>query len=163
MRSVSTQRLADCLKLLAADGVPLRNPREIIEATMVHSSKEKDANGLAEQVRIALQRTIFYGYLGENEKLKAHVLDQGTEEMLSAALGDERSSQSVLGDPHWEESVDRIIAESTPGAVIVVATQIRRALQEYIAIKGEKRVVLAKQEIPDDGEVDMLGVLCVDT
>jgi type III secretion protein V len=159
MRSVPTQRLAEVLKTLAGDGIPLRNPREIVEAVMVFAPKEKDAAGLTEQVRIALGKLIYHGYLGNEEKLVIALIDQNVEEMLSAALGEERTSQSVIGDGFWEKVVTEITeSEIDSKAILVVAGSIRRALQEYLRLKGCSRLVLGKAEIPDDAVFDTLHI-----
>jgi type III secretion protein V len=163
MRAVPTQRLSDCLKLLAADGIPIRHPREIVEAVMTHSPKEKDAQGLTEQVRTALGRLIYSGHLGSAAVMKIQILDQTTEEMLAAGLGDERSAQPVLGDPFWDKVVNEILEEARPDTVLVVAGPIRRALSEYVKLRGGNLNILSKQEIPDNGSIDVVGVLCKDS
>src|SRR3546814_3321861 len=58
LRVVAPQRVADVLRRLAEEGVPVRNLRDAFEAITDVGGREKDVVLLTEYVRVALKREI---------------------------------------------------------------------------------------------------------
>jgi type III secretion protein V len=166
LRSVSVQRLADVMRLLAADRLPLRNPRLIIEAILVHSPREKESAGLAEQVRIALGRAIYSGMRGDDEKFRIALIEHSVEELLCATAGDDHDLEQIIADPTWDAASNDIVAqykryssnEKVP--TLVVNGAIRRLMQSYLRLKGLSLQVMSKAEVPDEAEFEAELMLC---
>ena len=166
LRSVSVQRLSDVLKLLVSDGIPIRNPRSVIEAILIHSPREKDAEGLTERVRVALGRAIYVGIKAEHEVFRIALLEHTAEQMLTSTVGDDYELDAVLGDSNWDEATNEIIEtykalpdqDNVP--TLVVNAPIRRVLQAYLKVKGMSLFVMAKTEVPDDATFQTEFMLC---
>src|SRR5690606_30685867 len=58
LRVVAPQRVADVLRRLAEEGVPIRNLRDVFEAITDVGGREKDVVLLTEYVRVAMKREI---------------------------------------------------------------------------------------------------------
>ena len=166
LRSVSVQRLSDVLKLLVSDGIPIRNPRSVIEAILIHSPREKDAEGLTERVRVALGRAIYVGIKAENDVFRIALLEHTAEQMLTATVGDDYELDAVLGDSNWDEATNEIVEtyKALPDQdnmpTLVVNAPIRRVLQAYLKVKGLSLFVMAKTEVPDDATFQTEFMLC---
>src|SRR5690606_19674640 len=72
LRVVAPQRVADVLRRLAEEGVPVRNLRDAFEAITEVGGREKDVVLLTEYVRVALKREIADRYADADRTL--HVL-----------------------------------------------------------------------------------------
>ena len=167
LRSVSVQRLADVLKLLASDRIPLRSPRLVIEGILVHANREKEASSLTEKVRIYMAKIIYSGLKNDAAELKIALLEHSVEEMLVNVVGDEHDLEIALQDSTWEAAIASIIAKYRESAslsppVLVVSAQIRRVMQSYLRLKGLDIWVLSKAEIPDDAQFITEWMLCSD-
>jgi type III secretion protein V len=168
LRSVSVQRLSDVLKLLVADGIPIRNPKLIIEAILVNSAREKDAAGLTERVRVALGRSIYTGLCAGQPIFHIALLEHTAEQMLTATVGDDYELDPVLGDPNWDQATTEIVATynamSDPNTrpTLVVNGAIRRVLQAFIQVKGLSIFVMSKTEVPDDAVFQTDLMLCTE-
>jgi flagellar biosynthesis component FlhA len=154
------------MRLLAADRLPLRNPRLIIEAILVHSPREKESVGLAEQVRIALGRSIYSGMRGDDEKFRIALIEHSVEELLCATAGDDHDLEQIIADPNWDAASNDIVAqykrytanEKLP--TLVVNGAIRRLMQSYLRLKGLSLQVMSKAEVPDEAEFEAELMLC---
>jgi type III secretion protein V len=168
LRSVSVQRLSDVLKLLVADGIPIRNPKTIIEAILVHSPREKDASGLTERVRVALGRSIYTGVRAGQPSFPIALLEHTAEQLLLASAGDEHELDAVLGDSNWDQATSEIVStynaipEANTRPTLVVHAAIRRVLQAFLQVKGLNTFVMAKTEVPDDATFETELILCND-
>jgi type III secretion protein V len=168
LRSVSVQRLSDVLKLLVADGIPIRNPKLIIEAILVNSAREKDAAGLTERVRVALGRSIYTGMLAGKETFHIALLEHTAEQMLTATAGDDYELDAVLGDSNWDQATTEIVATYTAmpdpfrRPTLVVNASIRRVLQAFLQVKGLNIFVMSKTEVPDDAVFQTDLILCTE-
>jgi type III secretion protein V len=166
LRSVSVQRLADVMRLLAADRLPLRNPRLIIESILVHAPREKESTGLAEQVRIALGRSIYSGMRGDDEKFRIALIEHSVEELLCATAGDDHDLEQIIADPTWDAASNEIVAQykrysvSEKSPTLVVNGAIRRLMQSYLRLKGLSLQVMSKAEVPDEAEFEAELMLC---
>ena len=88
LRQISAQKVAEVLRLLLRESIPLRNLRDVLEALAEWGSEERDAAGLAEFVRIGLKRYMTSRYADANRHIAALVIDASVEDAIRRALTD---------------------------------------------------------------------------
>src|SRR5690606_35947187 len=82
LRVVAPQRVADVLRRLAEEGVPIRNLRDAFEAITDVGSREKDVVLLTEYVRVALKREIAERWSDRDRQLHVLLIHPELEDKL---------------------------------------------------------------------------------
>ena len=119
------QKLAEILRRLVDENVPVRNMRAILEAVVEWGQREQNVVLLVEYVRVALGRQICFRCADRDRVIAAYMLERSVEEMLRSA---QRQTAAGTYMNLTEEAVQplideiaRALAEAAPG------TQSRRA------------------------------------
>src|SRR3546814_17396398 len=86
LRVVAPQRVADVLRRLAEEGVPVRNLRDAFEAITDVGGREKDVVLLTEYVRVAFKREIADRYADADRTLHVLLLHPDLEGQLSQSV-----------------------------------------------------------------------------
>ena len=86
LRIVSLQDLLEVLRNLLAEGIPVRNMRDILGTIVEWGDKEKDTYSLTEFVRIGLKRYMTERYTDEDKKLHAWVVTPELEEKIRLSI-----------------------------------------------------------------------------
>jgi type III secretion protein V len=87
-RQLPAQKIAEVLRLLLREHVPVRNLRDVLEALAEWSDREKDPASLAEFVRVGLKTHMTSRFADAERRLRALVLDGSAEELIRRALKD---------------------------------------------------------------------------
>src|SRR3546814_433718 len=86
LRVVAPQRVADVLRRLAEEGVPVRNLRDAFEAITDVGGREKDVVLLTEYVRVALKREIADRYADADRTLHVLLIHPELEDKLRQSV-----------------------------------------------------------------------------
>jgi len=160
-RVVPLQRVAEVLRRLLQEGIPIRNLNTIFEALVIWAPKEQDIIALTELVRIALGRYITSRHVGADRKLEAILFESTLQERVQNAV--ERSSRGNLlllspaASQDIREQVRRILANAQARAVAVTSSDVRRYVKTLIEPVAPELSVLSYQEVDDDVALQPVG------
>jgi len=163
--TVPLQKIADVLRRLVAENVPVRNLRIILEALTEWGQREKDSAVLAEHVRIALKRQITFRVANRDNIVAAYVLQPSAEETLRAAVQITSTGAAVnpSGDDlqaiieQIEQAFSQTSAETAP--VVLTATDVRRHMRSLLKQKKIELPVLSYQELAPEFSVQPLATI----
>ncbi len=155
-RQLPPALLAETLRRLLQEEVPVRNLRAILEAALEAGGGARGAPALAEACRRALARHIAHR-LASDGPLVALLLDPAAEALLREALSGEHAAL----DPESASGLlGRIEAamRATPGApVLLAASDLRRPLRNLVAPRFPGLAVVSYEELPPELPVRPVG------
>jgi type III secretion protein V len=165
---VPLQKIAELLRRLVAENVPIRNLRLVLEAVIEGGQREQDVVALTEYVRATLKRQISFRVADRNNVIAAYVLQRSAEDLLRATI--QRGSGGNLlsvPDDHVHELVGRIeqaLDETSAGVVPVVlaAADVRRHMRSLLLQSGIELPVLSYQELASEFNVQPLAAIGID-
>jgi type III secretion protein V len=158
LRALPVQRVADVLRRLVAEGVSIRNLRDILEALSEAGQREKDVHALTEFSRIALRRQISH-QAAPDGKLGALLLEPALEDLLRQAVRVSGGVAQLALDP---DAARRIAAAITGSAArhrpqaIVTAVDVRWHLRKLIEPECFDTPVLSYHELLPNLQLDVL-------
>jgi type III secretion protein V len=160
-RVVPAQRVAETLKRLLQEGVPVRNLKTIFESLVRWAPKEEDGIALAELVRVDLGAYITSRHVGPDRRLAAVLFDAALMDRIVAAVERSPRGNLLLLSPAVKQDVleqlRRVIADAPPGSVLVVSTDVRRYVRMLVEQVAAHVPVLSYQEIDDDVNLQPVG------
>ena len=134
LRVLPLARVADILRRLVEEEVPIRNLRDILETLADAGQREKDVHTLCEIVRMALKRQISHRHAPEG-RLRAVLFMADLEELLRGTLRVSQGMHQLALDPRQAASlVDAlyaIVRAHQPDA-LVVTIDLRRHVRKLI-------------------------------
>lgn len=158
LRALPLARVADILRRLVEEEVPIRNLRDILEALADAAQREKDVHTLCEIVRAALRRQISHRHAPEGH-LKAVLFMPELEEMLRGALRVSQGVHQLALDPRQlaplVDGLCGIVRTYQPDA-LVVAIDIRRHVRKLIEPACFDTPVLSYHELVTSLQVTVL-------
>ncbi|HWP19170.1 MAG TPA: type III secretion system export apparatus subunit SctV [Burkholderiaceae bacterium] len=160
-RVVPVQRMAEVLRRLLQEGIPVRNLHAICESLVNWAPKEQDTIALTELVRIDMGRYITSRYVGPERRLDAILFESSLLERVQGAI--ERSSRGnlLLLSPAVTQDIreqTRRILETTTGRVVAIASSdVRRYVKMLLEPVAPQLPVLSYQEVDDDVSLQPVG------
>jgi len=160
-----TQKIAELLRRLVEENVPIRNMRLILEALVEWGPREKDVVLLGEYIRMALGRQICFRVADRNRVIAAYVLERAVEDVLRAgvrptAVGtflniSEEASRPIV------EQVGQLLGMAKPelSPVVLCTMDVRRHLRNLLARNGIDIPVLSYQELAPEFNVQPLATI----
>lgn len=162
VRVVSLQKMADILRRLVEDGVPLRALRTILEAMVTWGPQETSVPRLTERVRAALSRQICHRFARADRVLPAWVVTRQLEDVI-------RSTQQDGGDgalrgsatlsralSQWfQQRLDKLDADVSP--VLVASADVRSFLQQWVKRHELDVPVIAWSEVAPEFSLQSLA------
>ncbi|WP_347556982.1 type III secretion system export apparatus subunit SctV [Robbsia sp. KACC 23696] len=157
-KALPVQRIAEVLRRLLEEQIPIRDIRSILESMVAWGPKEKDLIMLTEYVRSDLGRMIAHRATQGSRSLPAIVLDQDLEQTIRQAIKPTPAGNFLTLEPRQVEIIlahlDRLVTSTPPeNLAVVTAADIRRYFRRMI----EKRLgwlnVYSFQEL--NGEIDL--------
>ena len=153
-------RIAEVLKRLLEEHVPIRNQRAILESLVNWGSKEKDLLLLTEYVRGDLGRFIAHRATGGGGQLSAIVLDVEVEQTIRQAIKQTPAGNYLTLEPQQIDqllaSLERLVgANPPPHLAVVTSMDIRRYFRRMISQRLQWLQVYSFQEL---GEIDLRPV-----
>ncbi len=168
LRQISAQKVAEVLRLLLRESIPLRNLRDVLEALAEWGSRERDAAGLAEFVRIGLKRYMTSRYADAHRRISALVIDASVEDTIRRALTDTPAGVLLMLPPkrvaELRDGLSHELARlsqslETKHPVLVTNVDVRRHVRQALEPTCPKLTVLSYQELAPDVEVRPLGTV----
>jgi type III secretion protein V len=161
-RAAPTQRIAEVLRKLLEEDVPIRNMRLILEAILEWAPREQDNIALAGQVRVALKRQICFR-VGRGEKvMPAFMMEHQAEEALRKA-----GQNGQMPDAEFAANFSEAFRAATGGlaggipanVIVLVSAELRRTVWTMLRKAGLRYPVLSFQEIAPDFTVRPLATI----
>jgi type III secretion protein V len=165
LKVTSLQKLAEILRRLVEENVPIRNLRLIFEALVEWGPREQDVVLLVEYVRMALARQICFRCADRNRVIAAYVLERSVEEMLRAAVrptavGTFLSISDEAARPIVEQIRRLVGGVKTDVQPVVLATMdVRRHVRNLLARNEIDIPVLSYQELAPEFSVQPLATV----
>lgn len=166
---VPIQKVAEILRRLVEENVPVRNLRLILEALVEYGPREKDVVLLGEYVRMALGRQICFRVADRNRVIAAYVLERNVEETLRSAIrpttvGTFLSIPESAARPIVNQ-FRRLLSATNPNVspTVLATMDVRRHLRNLLVRNGIDLPVLSYQELTPEFSVQPLGTIISET
>jgi type III secretion protein V len=160
-RVASGQRIAEVLRRLLQEGIPIRNLHAIFESLAVWAVKEQDAIALTELVRTDLGRYITSRYVDASRQLEAILFESNLLERVQASIEKSARGNLLLLSPaatqDIRDQVQRILASTSKTAVAIASSDTRRYIKTLIEPAAPHLAVLSYQELDDDVGLRPIG------
>ncbi|MES2934010.1 MAG: flagellar biosynthesis protein FlhA [Pseudomonadota bacterium] len=170
MKIAPLPRLTKVLKGLSAEGVSLRNMRDILQVSLEVAGTEKSDEAVIERIRIVLGRAITYRFLQGQSKLSAYLIEPSTEDLVRRSIT--MSGQGVVAalSPANArallDAIKRAVLHSRQNGrheviPLLAAADIRRPLRKLIEAELPWMAVISHEEIGsgiDVGSVAMIRI-----
>jgi type III secretion protein V len=160
-RVASPQRIAEVLRRLLQEGIPIRNLHAIFECLAIWAPKEQDAIALTELVRIHLGRYITSRYVGPNRQLEAILFESSLLERVQNAIERSPRGNLLLLSPavtqDIREQVRRILGATANRVVAIASSDVRRYVKTLIEPVAPQLAVLSYQEVDEDVALQPVG------
>lgn len=149
--------LADALRHLAKEGIPLGPLRELFEAFARAAPKERDATRLGEALRAALQERVTAAHVTEGSlrALRLHPVIEDALRDHAARRPSERPATDLADDV--VKAVQKALDGATR-AVLLSDASVRWHVRAAIEARLPEVTVLALQELPVDVRVETQGI-----
>jgi type III secretion protein V len=165
----NTQKIAEILRRLVEESVPIRNLRLILEALVEWGPREKDTVLLGEYVRMALGRQICFRVADRNRVIAAYVLERSVEDTLRAgvrptAVGTFLNISEEAARPLVEQ-FRRLLASTRPevSPAVLCTMDVRRHLRNLLTRNDIEIPVLSYQELAPEFSVQPLATILSDS
>ncbi len=160
-RAVPAQRLAEVLRRLLQENVPIRNLHAIFESLALWAPTESDIVALTELVRIDLGRFITSRHVGARRELHAILFESSLIDRVQAAIERSPRGNLLLLDPavaqDVREQVRRILGSTPQRVVAIVSAETRRYVKTLIEPVAPQLPVLSYQEVDEDVALQPAG------
>ncbi|MGH8032687.1 MAG: type III secretion system export apparatus subunit SctV [Luteimonas sp.] len=163
LRVVAPQRVADVLRRLAEEGVPVRNLRDAFEAITDVGGREKDVVLLTEYVRVALKREIADRYADADRTLHVLLIHPELEDKLRQSVRVAGGASQLAISPELAarlgSEVRAQLARQAAGVqpVLLCSLDVRRHLRKLMEIDFFELPVLSYQELAPDLRIVQAG------
>ncbi len=161
VRAVPTGKIAEVLRMLADEGVPLRNLRDIIEAIADVGQYEREATPMAERIRITNRRHLI-APLCDAGRLKALMVGSELEAVIRDTLTEVDGHMRLAINPMQMRALIGLLDEQCRAAgtnVVLTAQDLRRPLRLMIAGDLPNVSVIAFNELNPAVPLDIVGEL----
>ena len=163
LRITPVPTIADVLRRLLDEGIPVRNTRLVLEALTQWGEKEQNVVLLTEYVRAALRRQICFRYANPHRIVAAYLLEREAEEIVRDAVRETAVGPYLVLDDTAESLLVQVrhvvssaVSERTP-PVILASMDIRRFVRGFLVRNGLDIPVLSYQELASDFTVQPVG------
>jgi len=156
------QRIAEVMRRLLEEQVPIRNVRSIFESLITWGPKEKDMLLLTEYVRGDLGRYLAFEASAGKPYVSAILLDPGVEQAIRQCIKPTPTGNYLAMAPESAaaitEKVMRLAGEAPePGVAVITSMDIRRYVKKIIETRLESLRVYSYQELGHQVELRPLG------
>jgi flagellar biosynthesis protein FlhA len=152
---------------LLREHVPIRDLRSIAESLASGAGKSQEPAAMVAQARLALSRMIVQNIYGNRDELVVITLDPSLEQLLLKTLqqGAQQAQQyGLVLEPTMADNLQRSLADAVQSqemagnpAVLLVTSQLRAAMAQFVRTGLEQLHVLAYQEIPDNKSITIVA------
>ncbi len=164
-RCVPLPRIAEIVQRLAREGVSLRNVRQLMEAILEWSQKERDPDVICDHVRLAMRRQLCH-QVANDGLISVVLLSPEVEETIRSSIRRTAMGDYLDIDPALEQSMlDQIGALCGTGGsrkaqpVLVTTGDIRRQVRKLVEEEFFSLSVMAFPELSQHYRVQPVGML----
>ncbi|WP_342724030.1 type III secretion system export apparatus subunit SctV [Bradyrhizobium sp. B097] len=164
LRTTTIPRIAEVLRRLLDEGIPIRNTRLLLEALAEWSEREQNAVLLTEYVRATLKRQICFRYANAHRVVAAFVIERETEDIVRGAVRETAVGPYLVLDDWQSEKllaqfrqIHSTVAQSQSQPVILGSMDIRRFVRGFLTRNGIDLPVLSYQDLASDFTVQPIG------
>lgn len=156
------QRIAEVLRRLLEEQIPIRNVRSIMESLIVWGAKEKDMLMLTEYVRGDIARFLAHRATGGTRQLPAVMLDLPVEQHIRQCIKQTPTGNYLALPPeeagYLIDQIQSFVGE-TPrdGVALVTSMDIRRYVRRMIETRLGWLSVYSYQELGEHVDLQPLG------
>ncbi len=164
LKVLSLPKLAEIVKLLVNEDIPINNLRQILEVLAEKAESESNILPLAEFVRASLKDHISYRFSQDNI-LSALIVDVELEQTIKQSLRqspngiflelDDEISSSM--EEQIEDYLSKIDKSKSIKPVIITSPQIRSFLRAHLSTVFDSIPVLSSQEISSTVTINPLA------
>ncbi len=161
VRAVPTGKIAEVLRLLADEGVPLRNIRDVIEAVGDVGQYERDAVPMAERIRGTIRRHLI-APLCEEGRLRALMVGSELEDIIRQTLTEVDGHMRLAINPMQMRALISLLDDQVRASgakVILTAQDLRRPLRLMIAGDLPAIAIVSFNELNPSVPLDIVGEL----
>jgi flagellar biosynthesis protein FlhA len=166
---VSVSQLLGVLQNLLREHVPIRDLRSIAESLANSTAQSQDIAALTAAARLGLARMITQNIFGNTDELPVMTLDPGLEQLLLKTLqqsAQQGNMQGLVLEPGMADTLQRSLAESVQTqeaagrpAVLLVTSQLRPSMAQFVRNSLPQMHVLAYQEVPDNKSITIVAAV----
>jgi len=164
-KTVTLPRLAEVIQRLVREGISLRNARLLLETVLDWAPKERDADIIADYVRLAFKRQLCYEVSREG-LIEVILLSPELEDQLRNAMRQTSQGNYLDLDSEVEQAIlDRLneltsnVATPIAPPVLVTAADIRRSVRKLIEEEFFSVPVFAFSELTQHLKVQPVGMI----
>lgn len=160
------QRIAQVLRRLVEEEVPIRNMRIVLETLVDWGAREKDPELLAEYVRASLSRQISHKYADGDRFIPAFVVETDIEDAVRSALRQSSAgtflalesgqARTLLGN--FKKAIGDLTEHATM-PVVLATMDTRRHLRRFLVEHELECPVLSQREIAPNYKVQPLAMV----
>ncbi len=156
------QRIAEVMRRLLEEQVPIRNVRSIFESLITWGPKEKDMLLLTEYVRGDLGRYLAFEASAGQNYISAILLDASVEQAIRQCIKPTPAGNYLAMAPEGAAAItDKVIQISgdqpNRGVAVVTSMDIRRYVKKMIESRLDWMRVYSYQELGNQVELRPLG------
>ena len=159
VRAVPAARIAEVMRRLAEEEVPLRNMRDVLEGLTDAAQSEREVPRLADMTRIALKRYLIDAAAPAGE-VRALVVTPELEAMVRESVRVVDGAERLAIQPDVAAGLVSTIArtaEETRANALVTSFEVRRAVRKLIEPDLFDLPVLAFNELSAMTRLEMVG------
>jgi type III secretion protein V len=158
---LSLQKIAEILRRLLDESVPISNMRLILEALVEWVPRDQDTILLAEYVRIALRRQICFRCADRNRVIVAYMLERSAEETLRSSVrtggaGSFLNMPDAAARPIVERIRDAFAGAPDTPPVVLASMDVRRHVRSLLVRNDLDVSVLSYQELAPEFSIQPL-------
>ncbi|UVC15252.1 type III secretion system export apparatus subunit SctV [Mesorhizobium onobrychidis] len=164
LRTTPIPRIADVLRRLLDEGIPIRHTRLLLEALAEWSEREQNVALLTEYVRSGLKRQICHRYANREGVVHALVVERESEDVMRSAVRDSAAGPYLVLEDRQSEALlsqmRQIHSNAAPGQtrpVVLTSMDIRRFVRGFFTRNGIDLAVLSYQELASDFTIKPAG------
>jgi type III secretion protein V len=168
-RQMPPQKVAEVLRHLLRENVPVRNFRDVLETLAEWGGRERDAGTLAECVRVQLKAYMTERFADADRRIKALMLDGVAEGVIRNALKETPSGVMLFLPPEkvaaLRDSLRGEVArlQKSAGAavtpVLITSVDVRRHVRTIVEAVVPGLPVISYQELLPDVQLQSLGAV----
>jgi type III secretion protein V len=159
-RRADTATLAEVLRRLVGEGLPVGDLHDVLEAIGRQKEPERDTAALTERVRACLKRQITHRH-ARGKRVEALLLDSDAEEAVRGAIRQTQDGAQLALEPELADAfLQSVTRESVKsGAVIVTSAELRRHVRRLVEHEHPALPVLAYHELLPEVQVERVGTI----
>lgn len=168
-KTISISQLLAVLQNLLKEHVPIRDMRSVAESLANFPNDSQDTAAMTQAARRVLSRLIVQSIYGNQDELPVLTLDPNLEQLLLKSLqpgAHADGSDGLVIEPNMADSIQSSLLEEANNqeaagnpAVLLVTSQLRSAMSQFLRNSVEGLKVLAYQEIPENKSIKIMATI----